>query len=74
MVSPAMQLPKALSKAIEIVLCLGAGLALIIGSVYAIDNGVAIVGSGPDAALGSCIVWLPLALVGAILIRLPFDF
>lgn len=67
-------LPKALTKAVEIVLCVGGGFTLIIGSVYAIHNGVAILGSGPDAALASCIVWLILAFAGVVCIRLPFDF
>ena len=74
MSKPTIHLPKALAKAVEIVVCVGGGFTLIIGSVYAIHNGVAILGSGPDAALASLLVWMLLAFAGVICIRLPFDF
>jgi hypothetical protein len=74
MVIPAMKLFKVFSKAIEIVICLGVGIALIVGSIYAVANGVAIVGSGPDAALYSLIVWMILVQVGTLCIAYPFDW
>ena len=68
-----MKLPRALTKAIEFVICLGIGIALITGSVNAVANGVPILGNGPDAALGSLIVWMILVQVGALCIAYPFD-
>ena len=69
-----MKLSKVFSKTIEIVICLGTGIALLVGSVYAVANGVTIVGSGPDAALYSLVVWMILVQVGALCIAYPFDW
>ncbi|MDO3386040.1 hypothetical protein QWI17_09345 [Gilvimarinus sp. SDUM040013] len=67
-------LPKAFTKATETVLWIGGGFTLIIAFVYVIRNGVVILGSGRDAALTPCVVWLSLAFAEAIYKRIPFDF